>query len=80
VKGKEEEWMPKQVIFALVVEAALILLTSLLLVQPRLIFTNQNTKISQLTQIGGGLFLCVTFCWSVVLGCLLTLNSIVIRL
>lgn len=79
-EGREREEMPKQVIFALVVESALILLTSVLLVRPSLIFKNQTSKVSQLAHTGGMVLLCVTFCWSVIVGCLLTLNSIVIRL
>ena len=72
--------MPKQLIFALFIEVCLIVLTSLLLMRPTLIFTNPALRVSEVSRIGGMVLLCTTFCWSVVLGALLTLSSIVIRL
>ena len=72
--------MPRQVFFAMAVEAVLILLTTFMLTQPGLIFGARSERTRSLLTMCGLIFLCVTFCWSVVLGCTLTVNSMTIRI
>ena len=53
--------MPKQVVLAMLIEAALITFTSLLLTQPALIFSWQSEKAKSLAKAGGMFLLCITF-------------------
>ena len=66
--------MPRQVFFAMLIEAALVTLTALLLVKPF------RASRSEKPPFAGLLLMCVTFCWSVVFGCILALNEITFRL
>jgi hypothetical protein len=72
--------MPKQVIFALLIQCALIVMTTTLLAQPRIIFSDQSNKVRSIARGGGWVLLCITFCWSVVFGVILSLNAITIRI
>jgi hypothetical protein len=66
--------MPEKVMFALVIEAALITLTSMLLTQPSFLFrSNPSERLRLSATFGGMLMLCVTFVWSVIFGCVLVL-------
>lgn len=71
--------LPKQVIFALIIECLMIILTTVFLAQPQTIFNNQSERAKSIVRIGGFFLLCLTFCWSVVFGTVLALNSIFIR-
>lgn len=68
--------MPKQVVFALIIETALILLTLLLLTQPKLMFGTQSARIRSMANAGGMILLCLTFIWSVIFGCVLAINRV----
>ena len=67
--------MPKQIFFSMLIEAALVTLTVLLLVQP---FRKKQNEVK--TPFVGMILLCLTFCWSIVFGCVLALNEITFRL
>lgn len=67
--------MPKPVILAFIIESFLVMVTVALLVQPESVFRGQTERIRSALRAGGYVFLCLTFCWSVVFGAVLTLNS-----
>lgn len=67
--------MPKQVLFTFLIETVLILATTLLLAQPEMVFSGQAKRVRSLAKAGGLILLCLTFCWSVVLGAVITLYS-----
>jgi len=73
--------MPRQVFFTMLIEAALVAFTVFALVQP---FASLKPKQTETRSIGlqfvGLVLLCITFCWSVVFGCVLALNEITFRL
>lgn len=68
--------MPKQVLVSIVIEVMMILLTIFLLNQPKLVFEKQSDCTKTIARAGGLISLCVTFCWSVFLGCVLMLHGI----
>ena len=72
--------MPKQVLFSMIVEAGMILLTTFMLTQPALVFGKRSESVRSMARAGGLFLLCLTFCWSVVLGCTLTINALTIRI
>lgn len=72
--------MPRQVLFALLIESSLIALTALLLTRPKMIFPNSSERGRLATWVGGLICLCITFCWSVVLGCILALNEVAVHI
>ncbi|OFZ70442.1 MAG: hypothetical protein A3K03_05825 [Bdellovibrionales bacterium RIFOXYD1_FULL_44_7] len=72
--------MPKQLVFVMLIEFALIMLTCILLMQPTLIFAGQSDRARSIARTGGLVFLCVTFCWSIILGCVFTLSYSTIQL
>lgn len=67
--------MSKQMIFALVVEGWLVLLTLLMLMQPSFVFQFKSDQAQRVVTVFGLFLLSVTFCWSVVFGCLIALNQ-----
>jgi hypothetical protein len=72
--------MAPQVKIALLLESGLICFTTLLLTQPNFLFRPQSQKGRDFCRTAGLFFLCVTFCWSIVFGCILAVNSLSIRL
>lgn len=72
--------MPRPVMVGVLVESALILATLLLLIQPRILVSSAATERwrSWLSKMGY-LFLCMTFCWSVVFGCILALHDLTLQ-
>jgi hypothetical protein len=72
--------MPNQLLFALLVEAALITLTMILLLQPRPFFTPAADRSRNLATMSGLFVLCITFCWSVIFGCVLALHQLTFRI
>ena len=72
--------MPKQVLFCLLIEAALMTLTVVLLIQPQFVVKPKNKKTSEIMTYFGFGFLSLTFCWSFVLGCVLAVNQLTIRI
>lgn len=75
-----EAKVPKQVLVSLLLESGLITLTTLLLAQPKVMFATRSERARSLAFSGGLLFLCLTFCWSVIFGCVLYLNDISFRI
>ncbi len=71
--------MPNTVIFVLSVEGALILLTTLLLAQPRLLFHSSQGRTHVWARWGGIALLVLTFCWSVIAGIVLSINGFSLR-
>jgi hypothetical protein len=72
--------MPKQVVVSLWIEIAMITVTMILLVQPRMFFPFRSTRARLIGNWGGMMLLCMTFCWSVILGCILALNDMTFQL
>jgi len=72
--------MPNTVILAFSVEMALIALTSLMLIQPKFIFRQKTGKLKSFFKWGGLVFLCLTFCWSIVVGIVLSMNDLSLRI
>ncbi len=68
--------MSRQVLFALTIEILLISITVFLLLQPRFLFQKQSSTVRSLAKSLGGVFLCFTFFWSMIMGCILELNSV----
>lgn len=68
--------MPITIIFVLLVEFALIALTMLLMAQPEIIFRSKSVRLQSFLHWGAMLLLCLTFCWSVVVGIVLTMNGL----
>ena len=73
--------MSAPIFVILVIESALIAFTTLLLVQPPIIFKppggTQTGSSRFIIRLSGVFLLCVTFCWSIVVGAVLTLHGIV---
>lgn len=72
--------MPSTVIFSLAIELALILLTLLLLIQPKAFFRKKHDKPYTLLHWVGIVLLCLTFCWSVIVGIVLSMNELSFRI
>ncbi len=72
--------MPKQVLFALSIESILLAMTILFLVQPLSLTRFGTPNRARVFRMGGMVLLCLTFCWSVVFGCILALNEMTLRL
>ncbi|HLD99413.1 MAG TPA: hypothetical protein VJB59_04100 [Bdellovibrionota bacterium] len=72
--------MTNQVAVAMLIEVLMIGVTSLLLIQPVGIFGIGPSRIKAVSTWGGMVMLCVTFCWSVIFGCVLFLNSMTLKI
>jgi hypothetical protein len=72
--------MSKQLIFSMALEFWLVFLTIVLLTQPSFIFRGNQGKQRLSLTMSGMFMLCVTFCWSVVLGCVIAFQRAVISL
>lgn len=70
--------MTEQVILAKAIEIILMVMTSILLIQPKVIF--RVSKPRPVFTWGGMLLLCITFCWSVVFGAILFMNDLTIKI
>jgi hypothetical protein len=71
--------MSQSVILVSIVEMSLIFLTTFLLTQPKLIFGKEPSLFRSFANWFGMFLLCVTFCWSVVVGIVFSLNNIVFQ-
>ena len=71
--------MPSILILAVLVELVLVVLTSVFLTQPKLIFKAGPSRAQSLAYGAGVICFCLTFCWSVVLGILFHLNGLSIK-
>jgi len=72
--------MPKQVLFCLLIEAVLMTLTVVLLVQPQFVVKPKSKKTADVMTYFGFGCLSLTFCWSFVFGCVLAVNQLSIRI
>lgn len=68
--------MSKQMLFACVLEGWLMILTVLMLTQPSFLFRFKSDQARNTVTISGALLLCLTFCWSVVLGCMIAFHKL----
>ncbi len=68
--------MSHHVVIALLIESALIAVTTILLAKPRFVFANPSPNVRTVTTVAGMIMLCVLFMWSVVFGCVLSINAI----
>lgn len=73
--------LSRQILFSLVIEFWLVFVTVLLLAQPRFLGSffgeSANNERSRLRMTISGVFLlCVTFCWSVVFGCVIAFQRV----
>ena len=72
--------LPPQLIFALVTEITMILLSCLLVVQPESFFGGSTQGVRRAATYVGMVALCLTFCWSVIFGIVLALNNLDLRI
>jgi integral membrane sensor domain MASE1 len=72
--------MPHSVIFVLMVEIILIVFTTILMAQPKKVFPSKSEKLRSFAHWVGMLLLCLTFCWSIVLGIVLATNDMIISI
>ena len=71
---------PKQVLFAMIIQAVMMVFTLMLLVPPRAIADGKSPQWRAVVRTGGWVALCLTFCWSVVLGIVLALHRMTISI
>ena len=69
-----------QVLFATSVEGFLVVLSCLLVVQPESVFGRRSRGVRLAASYAGWIALCLTFCWSVIFGCVLVLNDLTLRI
>lgn len=67
--------MPNPVIYAVLIEAALFILTVLFLVQPKFVWDIRSPRGKGIASATGIVFLCMTFGWSFILGSLLVMHD-----
>ncbi|MDR3607199.1 MAG: hypothetical protein P4M08_07460 [Oligoflexia bacterium] len=72
--------LTRQIFFAGLIEVAMILVTLALLDVPNIVLPVRSAGARSTLRVTGMIMLCLTFCWSVVLGCVLALNSGTYRL
>ncbi len=72
--------MSNSVALVLWVQSSMVLSSALLLAQPRLIFRRLSSKTQTIARWGGMFLLGLTFCWSVIVGVVLSMNGMVIRI
>jgi len=72
--------IPKQLILAMLIEAALITATSILLLQPKVVFHGQSERFRSMALTWGLMLLSITFIWSVVFGSLISLHRFSFRI
>ena len=72
--------MPAQIQIALAIEGLLLMGTCILLLQPIFVFNKSSQRARSVATWGGVALLCVTFCWSFLLGSILALNEITLRI
>jgi hypothetical protein len=70
---------PGIVLIALMGESALVVTSAILLVQPRPLLELGSETARRLATMSGMFFLCVTFVWSVILGCILAMRELSMR-
>lgn len=68
--------MSKQLALAFFIEFALVFVTVFLLIQPRFAFATEARRARAMATISGYFLLCITFCWSVVVGCVLAIHQL----
>jgi hypothetical protein len=69
--------LPQQIVVSMLIEAGLIVLTTLLLAQPRAVFSAALSERARSAATYGGLMLlCITFMWSVIFGMLLSVHQL----
>ncbi len=68
--------MLSPVSIVLVVEAVAVSLTSVFLLQPKFLFRRGAAQSRSGVRWVGMAFLCFTFCWSVIVGIVLTMNDV----
>ncbi|MGZ3687230.1 MAG: hypothetical protein ACXWPM_11370 [Bdellovibrionota bacterium] len=64
---------PRWLIFTMLIEVILVVSTAILLTQPRFLLHPQSERTKSLATYSGFLFLCLTFCWSVISGSVLAI-------
>ncbi len=72
--------MPHSVLIVLGIESVLVFMTAFFLVQPDVLFRLASQKIRTVVRWSGMLLLCLTFCWSVIVGIILSLNGLSLKI
>jgi len=73
--------MPDQsLVISLAVELVLMSATLFLLAHPRMLFKPRTDRARLMITISGLVFLCLTFCWSVIFGCVIALHEPAFRI
>ena len=68
--------LPKEFFFVALIEVALVTATTVLLAQPDAVFAGQSERFKGVARAGGWVCLCLLFCWSVILGGVISLHQI----
>lgn len=68
--------MTRQLLFVILIQALLMAVTTLLLLQPKPLFRFRSPQLLSAATMSGLVLLCITFCWSVIVGCVLALRDI----
>ncbi len=69
-----------QLLGTVLIETALIAMTTFLLVQPEPVFHKLSSRVRGAVTWAGLISLCVTFCWSVIFGCVLAIHHLTLRI
>ena len=64
----------------ILIEMMLVVVTTLLLAQPKVLFKTPSESIRKVANWGGMVLLCATFCWSVIVGISLTMNGFILTI
>jgi hypothetical protein len=71
--------VPKQLAIAFAVEFFMILLSTILLTQPRSMFREPSPRVALAITSSGLVLLSLTFCWSIIFGVVLAMNGLELR-
>ncbi len=71
--------MPRHILYTILIESTLVAITVIFLVQPKFILNVSSEKIQKVFTVTGLVLLCITFCWSFILGCILAISQMTIQ-
>jgi integral membrane sensor domain MASE1 len=70
--------MTDSILMVLLIELAFIVVTVVFLIQPKVLFKSESSRLRSIANWGGMILLCLTFCWSVIVGIVLSHHGIII--
>ena len=72
--------MPQSVVYTMGIEFGLILITTVILSKPTFLIRMFKARFKTAATWGGAILVLATFCWSMVLGIVLTMNNLSLRI